>query len=120
MNPSVSLYEVFKRVWLQRGENKALKAVALMQQGSIIDLTTLISPNSARVSVKEKLPMVDRILFATARTYKATSWRQDSDFCLQCQSERYREEEKGPMSLVAGRSVRPTIFPVGYVTFSPT
>lgn len=36
--PSVSLYEVFKRVFQQRGESEALVAVALMQQGSVVDL----------------------------------------------------------------------------------
>ena len=31
--PTLSLYEVFKRVLQQRGEDDALQAVALMQQG---------------------------------------------------------------------------------------
>ena len=37
--PSISLHEVFKIVYRQRGENAALQAVALMQQGKVIDLT---------------------------------------------------------------------------------
>ncbi len=35
---TVSLYEVFKRVLQQRGENEALQAIALMQQGTVIEL----------------------------------------------------------------------------------
>ncbi len=31
--PVISLYEVFKRVYQQRGEDDALKAVGLMMQG---------------------------------------------------------------------------------------
>ena len=33
--PTLSLYEVFKRVLQQRGEGQALQAVALMQQGQV-------------------------------------------------------------------------------------
>ena len=33
--PTISLYEVFKRVLQQRGEGPALQAVALMEQGQI-------------------------------------------------------------------------------------
>ena len=42
--PSVSLYEVFKRVLQQRDETEALKAVALMQQGSVIRLKRVALP----------------------------------------------------------------------------
>ena len=33
--PSISVYEVFKRVLQQRGENEALQAIAVMTQGRI-------------------------------------------------------------------------------------
>ena len=35
--PTVSLYEVFKRVVQQRSEDDALQAVALMQQGTVVE-----------------------------------------------------------------------------------
>ena len=78
--PSVSLYEVFKRVLQQRDETEALKAAALMQQGSVIDLSTQISLSAARISIAESLPMADSIILATARIYNAALWTQDSDF----------------------------------------
>lgn len=37
--PNLSLYEVFKRVVQQRGEDDALQAGALMQQGIVIELS---------------------------------------------------------------------------------
>ena len=37
--PTVSVCEVFKRVLQQRGEGDALQAVALMQQGDMVDLS---------------------------------------------------------------------------------
>ena len=38
MVPSLSLFEVFKRVLQQRDENDALQAIAIMQQGAVVDL----------------------------------------------------------------------------------
>ena len=38
--PSISVYEVFKRVYQQRDEHTALEVVALMTQGRVVKLTT--------------------------------------------------------------------------------
>ena len=38
--PVISLYEVFKRVYQQRGENEALQVVAVMMQGEVVELTS--------------------------------------------------------------------------------
>jgi predicted nucleic acid-binding protein len=35
--PSLTIYEVFKRVFQQRAEGDALRAVAVMQQGRVVD-----------------------------------------------------------------------------------
>ena len=78
--PTISLYEVFKRVLQQRGESDALQAAALMQQGTVIDLTTPIALSAARISLEEKIPMADSVMLASARAYGATLWSQDSDF----------------------------------------
>ena len=78
--PTITIYEVFKTVLRQRSESDALQAVALMQQGSIADLTTGISILAAKISLEQHLPMADSIVLATARMYKATLWTQDSDF----------------------------------------
>lgn len=78
--PSVSVYEVFKRVLQQRGENAALSAVAVMQQGEVVDLTAPLALSAATLSVKHKLPVADSIMYATARAFAATLWTQDADF----------------------------------------
>jgi len=80
--PSLSLYEVFKRIVQQRGEGDALQAVALMQQGRVVDLTPSVALSAARVSVDEHLPMADSVMLATARAWGATFWTQDADFAL--------------------------------------
>jgi predicted nucleic acid-binding protein len=78
--PTISIYEVFKRVLQQRGEGDALQAVAILAQGQIIELDTTLAMEAARISVEEKLPMADSIMLATAQTYDATLWTQDADF----------------------------------------
>ncbi|MBI3536702.1 MAG: type II toxin-antitoxin system VapC family toxin [Chloroflexi bacterium] len=81
--PSVSIYEVFKRVLQQRGEDDALQAVALMSQGNIVDLNLAIALDAAKISIELKLPMADSIILATTRAYNATSWTQDADLNIE-------------------------------------
>lgn len=78
--PTLSLYEVFKRILQQRGDSDALQAVALMQQGTLVDLTAPIALSAARISHDEKIPMADSVMLASARAFGATLWSQDSDF----------------------------------------
>ncbi len=78
--PTISIYEVFKRVLQQRGENDALQAAVLMQQGKVVDLTSALALSAAKISSTHKIPMADAIMLATARAYKATLWTQDVDF----------------------------------------
>jgi len=78
--PSISLYEVFKRVLQQRGENDALLAIVTMQQGWVVELDSRTALSAAKLSVDLRLPMADSIILATARAHHATLWTQDSDF----------------------------------------
>lgn len=78
--PTVSLYEVFKRVLQQRDESQALQAVALMEQGNVADLNATLALAAAKLSSDLKLPMADSIMLATARAFGATLWSQDADF----------------------------------------
>ena len=65
--PSISLYEAFKRVLQQRGEDAALQAVGVMAQGRVVDLSMPLALNAAKISVDLRLPMADSILLATAQ-----------------------------------------------------
>ena len=78
--PTVSLYEVFKRVLQQRGEGPALQAIATMQQGSVVDFPSPVALSAARISLELRMPMADSIMLATARAWDATLWSQDADF----------------------------------------
>ena len=80
MVPTVSLYEVFKRLLQQRGDGDALQAVAVMQQGRVVELSDTIALAAARLSADPAIPMADSIMLATARAWNATLWTQDADF----------------------------------------
>jgi predicted nucleic acid-binding protein len=78
--PSLTLYEVFKRVSQQRDEDEALRAIAVMEQGKVLDLDRATALEAARVSIQYTIAMADSIMFATAQRHRATLWTQDSDF----------------------------------------
>ena len=78
--PSVTVYEVFKRTLQQRDESDALRAVAVMQQGTLVDLDARLALSAARLSAQMRLPMADSVILATADLHRATLWTQDADF----------------------------------------
>lgn len=78
--PTLSLYEVFKKVLQERGEGDALQATAVMMQGQVIDLDMDLALRAAKVSTELKLPMADSVMLATAQAHGATLWTQDADF----------------------------------------
>lgn len=78
--PSITLFEVFKRIRLQRDLGAALYAVAQMQRGRVVDLDANLAVAAAELSAETGLPMADSFILATARTEDATLWTQDADF----------------------------------------
>lgn len=78
--PTICITEVFKIVARQRGEGDALQAIAIMQQGRVVDLDSELALAAAVVGAEHKLPLADSIVFATARQFDAIVWTQDEDF----------------------------------------
>ena len=78
--PTISIYEVFKRVLQQRGEGDALQAAAIMMQGRPVELDMTLPMDAAKLSVEEGLPMANSIMLATAQAFSATFWTRDGDF----------------------------------------
>ena len=78
--PAVSMFEVFKKMKQERGEEVALEAVAQMRRGKLIALDASLAVAAAETSLEQKLPMADSIILATARANNATLWTQDDDF----------------------------------------
>ena len=78
--PTVSLYEVFRVVLRERGEDDAVRAAALMGRGREVALSSSLALEAARLAHGERLAMADGIILATARRTRATLWTQDADF----------------------------------------
>ena len=79
--PTITIYEVFKVVLRQRNESDALQSVALMQQGSVVDLTSSISILAAKISIEQRLPMADSIISCHRPCIRSD--HMDSGFRLQ-------------------------------------
>ena len=78
--PSITIYEVFKKVLLERGEDAALQVVAQMKTGQLIGIEEDLAIDAARLSVAHQIPMADSLILATARAHDAWIWTQDADF----------------------------------------
>lgn len=64
----------------EKDEGAAIRAIALMRQGTVVDLDQDLTIQAAKLSMDYKVPMADSIIIATARRYDATIWTQDEDF----------------------------------------
>ena len=91
--PTIVILEVYKRVLQQRNARAALEAVAIVQQGRVVDLTTGLAIAAAKISHSENLPLADSVILATARAESATIWTQDADF-EQIENVRFRERKR--------------------------
>lgn len=78
--PAICVFEVFKRVYQQRGEDTALQAIALMHQGEIIVFDDASALHAAKCGIDHNLPMADSIILSAALLRQATLWTQDKDF----------------------------------------
>ena len=78
--PSVCLYEVFKVVLRERGEDAAFAAVAAMERGEVIDLDSELAMEAAALGFEEDLAFADSVIYAVARKRDATLWTQEVHF----------------------------------------
>lgn len=93
--PSLTIYEVFKRIAPVVGESRALEAVGVMTAGRVVDLSASVALEAARVSMEEKLAMADSMVLATARLEGGTLWTQDAHF-LGLEGVEFREKVPDP------------------------
>ena len=78
--PSISIFEVHKRLLLQQGLAHAQRAIEVMKRGSVVPLSTEIAIEATHFSIDLKLPMADSIIYATADINDATIWTTDKHF----------------------------------------
>lgn len=78
--PVICLYEVFKVILREKGEDDAFQVVAAMQQGLTVDLDSNLALEAATLGLAENLAFADSIVYAVAKSYGATLWTQDAHF----------------------------------------
>jgi predicted nucleic acid-binding protein len=78
--PVICIYEVFKKILQQSGDNEAQTHVSDMKQGKIIEIDETLALSAAKLSADLKLPMADSLILATARANDAILWTQDEHF----------------------------------------
>lgn len=78
--PVVCIYEVFKRVLREFGEERALETAGVMTLGQVIDQDRQTAISAAQISLELKLAMADSFILAIAREHDAILWTQDEHF----------------------------------------
>jgi len=78
--PTITLYEVYKKLLMEKDEEYALDVVSYMQSGVVVELNAGLSLSAAQISRKHKLPMADSIIYATSLRYSALLFSCDKHF----------------------------------------
>lgn len=78
--PSITLFEVFKKILIELDEDSALLAVAHMKQGKVIELNSDLAIYAAKIGKDYQLAITDSIIYAVVKKYNATLWTQDKHF----------------------------------------
>ncbi len=78
--PSVCIYEVFKVVLKERGEDAAFSAAAAMHQGTLVNLDADLAMQAAALGLEEGLAFADSVIYAFAKKHDAILWTQDAHF----------------------------------------
>jgi predicted nucleic acid-binding protein len=78
--PSITIYEVFKKICRDINEDQALFVVAQMKQGQVVDMDSDMATYSGKIGLQYSLAMADSIIYATTLKYNAILYTQDKHF----------------------------------------
>lgn len=79
VTPAVVVYEVYKRLKKEKGEQVALEAYAQITRARIVALDEQSALKAADISLQRGLAMADSIVYSTARAYSAQLITGDKD-----------------------------------------
>ncbi len=80
ITPSLVMYEVYKKVKKEKGEELALSVVAQMEKTKVVTLDEEIALLAADLSIGHLLPLADAVVYGTAMREKAKVVTSDSHF----------------------------------------
>jgi predicted nucleic acid-binding protein len=78
--PSIVILEVYRHLRRFLGIETAVRAVSPLQDGTGVDLTQEIALLAGELGLQHDLPLADSVILASARSFNAILWTQDSDF----------------------------------------
>jgi predicted nucleic acid-binding protein len=79
ITPTIVLYEVYKKIKRERGEETALLFAGRLSATQVVQLTESIALLAADVSLRHGLAMADAIVYATAQDQEAEVVTGDAD-----------------------------------------
>jgi toxin FitB len=77
--PGVVLYEVYKILKREIGEEKAIWAASCMKNSTIVPLMENLALKAADVALQHHLVMADAMVYATALAYDCPIYTSDTD-----------------------------------------
>jgi predicted nucleic acid-binding protein len=78
--PTITLYEIYKKLLVEKGEEYALDVVSYTQTGVVVELNAGLSLSAAQISRIHKLPMADSIIYAVSLQRSAVLFTCDKHF----------------------------------------
>jgi len=78
--PTITMFEVYKKLSTEKNELYAKEIVSYMQTGTVIELNASLNISAADISRKQKLAMADSIIYATSLLYSAVIFSCDKHF----------------------------------------
>jgi predicted nucleic acid-binding protein len=79
ITPTIVLYEVYKKIKRERGEEAALLFTGRLRATHVIQLTESIASLAADLSLRHGLAMADAVVYATAKDQEAEVVTGDAD-----------------------------------------
>ncbi|MEF8823720.1 MAG: type II toxin-antitoxin system VapC family toxin [Desulfohalobiaceae bacterium] len=78
--PAIVLYEVYKVLKREVGEEKAILAISYMKRSNVLPLEDSLAIKAADLSLLHGLAMADALVYATAAMHEAPIYTSDADF----------------------------------------
>jgi predicted nucleic acid-binding protein len=80
ITPVIVVYEVYRSLKRQRGEEEALDAVAQLAETQLVAVSSSLALNAANLSLAYGLAMADALIYAAALSNDAELVTSDADF----------------------------------------
>ena len=81
--PAIIIYEVYKVLKREAGEEKALLAASYMKNSTVIPLDETLAMAAADIALQEKLAMADAVIVAASRIHNCQIVTSDTDLKTQ-------------------------------------